>query len=196
MTATAAAAVPADAAAPARPRKKRRLMLILFTLLLVAGGGVGGGLYATGGLGHGGSAEDAHLPQLVVKPGVSSAEAEAARGRARAGRPDPRIFQPTYVPLEANFTSNLRGGDSFVQISLGVSTFYGAPVVANLETHEMAVRSAVLLTLSEQDPVEITTISGKQALKEQLKKAINDVLTIKEGFGGIDDVYFTSFVTQ
>jgi len=44
--------------------------------------------------------------------------------------------------------------------------------------------------------VAVTTLQGKEALREELKNAINNALTIREGFGGIDDVYFTSFVTQ
>jgi flagellar FliL protein len=52
------------------------------------------------------------------------------------------------------------------------------------------------MTLTEQDPTVIGTLQGKQALKQALKNAINEALTIREGFGGIDDVYFTSFVTQ
>ena len=59
-----------------------------------------------------------------------------------------------------------------------------------------AADRAIILALSEADPVEITTLSGKEALKNALKDAINRVLTNREGFGGIDDVYFTSFVTQ
>ena len=66
----------------------------------------------------------------------------------------------------------------------------------NVERNMMAIRSAIILTISEADPVEITTLSGKEALKNALKDAINRVLTNREGFGGIDDVYFTSFVTQ
>ena len=116
--------------------------------------------------------------------------------RRRTGRPDPRVFKTTYIPLEGNFTSNLRGGDNFVQIGLGLSTFYDDHVKENVERNMMAIRSAMILTLSEADPVEITTLSGKEALKEALKNAINRVLTNREGFGGIDDVYFTSFVTQ
>jgi flagellar protein FliL len=188
-------------AAPPKKKKKRgkkKLLLILFTLLLVGGGGAGAGLYAMGQipLGENASEEDSHLPQLVVRDGVSETAAAHGRARARRGSPDPRIFEASYIPLEANFTSNLRGGEGFVQIGLGVSTFYGEPVIEHLHTHEMAVRSAILMTLSEQDPAAITTLQGKQALKQALRNAINEALTIREGFGGIDDVYFTSFVTQ
>jgi flagellar FliL protein len=124
--------------------------------------------------------------------------AEDARHRTRQGKgtPDRSIFQATYIPLEGNFPSNLRGGDAFVQIGMGVSTYYDERVVQAVERHNMAIRSAILLNLSEADPVEITTLSGKEALKTALKDAINRVLTNREGFGGIDDVHFTSFVTQ
>ena len=71
------------------------------------------------------------------------------------------MFQATYIPLEGNFTSNLRGGDAFVQIGLGLSTYYDERVIENVERHEMAIRSAILMTLSEADPVEITTLSGQ-----------------------------------
>ena len=188
---------------PAPKKKKsgkKKLLLILLTLIVVGGGGTAGGLYAMGQLplGGGGQAEEeeAHLPELVVRDGVSDHAAVAARARARRGSPDPRVFESTYVPIEQPFTSNLRGGEAFVQIGIGVSTYYGEEVVHNLETHQMAVRSAILMTLSEQDPAAITTLQGKQALKLALKNAINEALTIREGFGGIDDVYFTSFVTQ
>lgn len=194
----AAAAAAAEAEAPAAPKRRRPIkkILLLLVALIVIGGGAYVGYGAIAGGGHGEEAGEADQPQLVVREGVDPAAAEAAMARARAGRPDPRIFKPTYVPLEANFTSNLRGGESFVQIGIGVSTYYDETVVERLHTHEMALRSAVLMTLSEADPFEITTVRGKEALKEALKNAMNSVLTIKEGFGGIDEVHFTSFVSQ
>ena len=83
-----------------------------------------------------------------------------------------------------------------IQISVGVSTYYDEKMLAALELHEMALRSSILLTLSNQDALQISTPGGKQVLKKDLKRAINDVLEAKEGFGGVDDVYFTSFVIQ
>jgi flagellar FliL protein len=175
---------------------KKKLVLLLAALGLAGGGGGGFAYYTMAGAT--GAEEDPHAddPELVVREGVSERRVEAARQRARNGSPDPHIFQSTYVPLEGNFTSNLQGGDAFVQIGLGLSTYYDEHVVENIHRHEMAIRSAILMTLSEADPVEITSLRGKEALKNQLKNAINNVLTNREGFGGIDDVYFTSFVTQ
>lgn len=193
-------AIEAPAGAETKPKKKgrkKKLILLLLVVLL----GAGGGYYAMYGLPGSHStaaAEDPHAddPQLVLRDGISSAAADRARAAARTGRPDPRVFKTTYIPLEGNFTSNLRGGDNFVQIGLGLSTFYDDHVKDNVERNMMAIRSAIILAISEADPVEITTLSGKEALKNVLRDAINRVLTNREGFGGIDDVYFTSFVTQ
>lgn len=187
-------------AADEKPKKKKggkkKLFLLLAVLLLAGGGGGAFAFYAMGT--PAGAAEEPHFdePELVLREGVTEAQAEPARRRARNASPDPRIFQATYIPLEGNFTSNLSGGDAFVQIGIGLSTYYDEHVVANIERHEMAIRSAILMTLSEADPVEITTLSGKEALKAALKNAINNTLTNREGFGGIDEVHFTSFVTQ
>jgi flagellar protein FliL len=58
------------------------------------------------------------------------------------------------------------------------------------------LRSAILLVLSEQVAPVLSTPQGKHQLRRQLTKAINDVLREKEGFGGIDSVYFTNLVIQ
>ena len=192
-------AAPADPKAAKKAKKKGgklKKLILLLVALIVIGGGAAGGYFAMGGFRRHSTETNPDLPQLVVKEGVSNEAAEAARERARNGHPDPRIFQSTYLPLEGNFTSNLHGGDAFVQIGLGVSTFYDTHVTENVTRNMMAIRSAVIMILSESDPVEITTFQGKQRLKEALKNAINNVLTNREGFGGIDEVYFTSFVTQ
>ena len=58
----------------------------------------------------------------------------------------------------------------------------------------MPVRSAMLMTLADQEAEVLSTPEGKKMLQKKLKVAINDVLKQKTGFGGIDDVYFTSFI--
>ncbi len=176
-----------------------------FTLLLravvgiaiVGGGGAAAAVYFVGGKAHAADAEVAvDRPELVPRDGASAAAVAAATTRARTGRPDPKVFKASYIALEEDFTSNLAGGETFAQIGLGLSTYYDEKVVERVETHRMAIRSAVLMTLSQADPQAITTLAGKQALKRDLTAAINQVLIGREGFGGIDDVYFTSFVTQ
>lgn len=185
-----------DAPAEAPKKKKGKLLLMFGLAVLLGGGGLGATLYASGVLVPTNAGHDADRPQLVPRSDASSSAVAEAMERARQGQIDPRVFQATYHTLENNFTSNLRGGQAFVQIGIGVSTYYDERVIEHLTKHEMAIRSAILMVLSEQDPIAIATSEGKEALRQQLKNAVNRVLTNKEGFGGIDEVHFTSFVTQ
>jgi flagellar FliL protein len=181
---------------PPRKRRGKKLLVIGGSALILGGGGVGAAVYA-GVLpfGHHGP-EVPDRPQLVARKGVS--EADIARYTSSSGdiRPDPAKFQASYYPLHDNFTANLKDGGQFVQVGLGVSTYYDQRVLDNVKLHEMAVRSAVLMTLNSASAADLATPQGKEQLKDALRKSINDVLKKKEGFGGIDDVYFTSLVIQ
>ena len=174
-------------------KKKRKLKLVLIAaagVTLLGGGGVAAGLY----VGHGKAAkpvEDPNQPKLMKRK-----EAGPVTTPWHGSGPDPRRYQASYYTIEQAFTSNLGDSDGFLQVGLGVSTFYDDKVLDRLKANEIPIRSAVLLTLAEQDAQAITTPAGKAGLKRQLKKAINDVLVQREGFGGVDDVYFTSFVIQ
>ena len=191
----------AEAAAAPKPKKKSRKLIKTAMGVIVLGGlAAGGALYAQGaGLIHLPGAEagekkeqDPHQPQLVPREDADPENFEVVGGRpVEADK-----FQVSYYPIEEKFTSNLRDESGFIQIGLGVSTYYDERVLQNLERHEMAVRSAVLMQLADQDPALIATPRGKLALKSRLTRAVNDVLQEKEGFGGIDDVYFTGFVMQ
>jgi flagellar FliL protein len=147
-------------------------------------------------VGGSGKPSEPDRPRLVPRDGVS--ETEVARYFSPTGdkRPDPSKFQATYYPLKENFTANLQDGETFVQLGLGIATYYDERVVEAVQRHEMAVRSGVLLTLAQQDSATLSTPAGKEALKAALRATVNDVLKKKEGFGGIDDVYFTSLVVQ
>ncbi|WP_423606019.1 flagellar basal body-associated FliL family protein [Sphingomonas sp. MS122] len=200
--------------ADAKPKKKGGLMkwILLGTgAIVLIGGGVGGGLYASNaGLFGGAKAEesaDADKPRLVPKSEEVRAEAKGESGGhgegggESHGLPTPKgeggdKYASTYYQLEKEFTSNLRESVHFIQVGIAISTPYDNRVVENLKTHEMAVRSAVLLALGETAEDEVFTADGKRKLQKRLTAAINAVLKEKEGFGGIGNVYFTNFIVQ
>jgi flagellar FliL protein len=190
-----------DAPTEEGPKKKGgkgKLLLFLALAVILGGGGVGTGLWAMGFIGGGGESHRNAEPELVARDDVSAAAvAEATEKVHRGEKPDPHVFQASYKEIEKSFTSNLRGGQAFVQIGLGMSTYYDKEIVLKrVEKHEMAIRSAVLMVLADQDPLVLATSEGKEKLRKALKEAVNAVLTIKEGFGGIEEVFFTNFVTQ
>ncbi len=194
-----------EAAPPKKKRSLLKLMLLALLPLLLIGGGVGGGLYAAqaGWLpGAGGAAPAARddRPQLVPKSEQAHAEAGGS-GEENTGTPTPageggEAYASNYYALEKEFTSNLQNSVHFVQAGLAISTHYDDRVIQNLRTHEIAVRSAVLMALSETTEEEVFTTEGKRQLEARLVNAINGVLQEKEGFGGIGNVYFTNFIVQ
>lgn len=185
------------------PAKRLVLAAIAGTVLLA--GGVGAGAYF-GGAWFGAEAKPSdNLPKLVLRQAVELPESEDEKAGPRVGtvavpndrfRPDPRKFSVAYHPIADSFTTNLADGSGFLQIGISLSTYYDDRVIANIKRQAVPIRSAVLMVLAEQDPALLSTSQGKQRLQRQLAAAINDVLRSKEGFGGVDDVYFTNMVIQ
>jgi flagellar FliL protein len=196
-----------DSAAPTKKKKGGLLkkMLILVGALALVGGGVGGGLYATGYIPAGGAAhaEETKGPKLVPKAEQKrfSAGGEGGEGGGEAGSAPPAgtggdKYASNYYAMEKEFTSNLQDSVHFVQVGLAISTPYDDTVIDNVKTNEIAVRSAILMALSDTSEEQVFSTEGKVQLQKRLAQAINKTLKEKEGFGGVGNVYFTNFVVQ
>jgi flagellar protein FliL len=206
--------------AKSAPKKKggmKKVVVLAIGGLAVLGAGIGGGVYAAsaglvGGADHEGE-EDANIPKKVKK-GEAGHEAAAegeggghGEGGDTAGAGGTVIkgssagtggeeYQSTYFQMDKDFTANLKDSPHFIQVGLALSTNYDDRVIQNVQGNLIPVRSAVLMALSGASEDSVFTPEGKKALAESLKRAINDVLIQKEGFGGIGNVYFTSFIVQ
>jgi flagellar FliL protein len=198
---------------PTEGKKKsslKKIIMISLGGIVLLGGGAGAGMYFGGAFEPHAEEkkEDPHRPKLVEKsdePAAAGGEGEDAKPAPRVGtvyvendktKVDPRKFEAGYFQLPENFTSNLANGDGFVQAGLSVSTYYDDKVFANVKRHMVPIRSAVLMVLAVQDGVLLSTPEGKMRLQKDLTDAINKVLRDKEGFGGIDNVYFSNLVIQ
>ena len=62
--------------------------------------------------------------------------------------------------------------------------------------HQLALRSEVLGVISEHTAEDIEGKEGRDALAENIRLALNKRLEDLEGFGGVEGVFFTSFVLQ
>jgi flagellar FliL protein len=200
-----------EGAEPKKGGKMKKLLVLGIGGTALISAGAGAGIYLGGGLGgaHEAKPED-HYPKLVARStGEEAAAAEGGEGGGEAPlkvgtvsvpndrfKVDPGKYEITYVPIPDAFTTNLADGSGFLQVGISLSTFYDGKVVTNIKRQQVPIRSAVLMVLAEQDPALLSTSQGKQLLQRQLTNAINDVLREKEGFGGVDNVYFTSLVIQ
>jgi len=202
-----------EAAPPKKGGKMKKLAIYGVGGLALVGGGIGAGVYATGLGIVGGEAhhEDPRRPKLVLRSTDHAEPAEGGHGgddkkaprrvgtvavEKEGGKIDPDKYEVAYYPIEQNFTANLADGNGFAQVGISVATYYDSRVADNLERQMVPIRSAVLMALSDQQAAVLATPEGKQILQRQLTAAINGVLREKEGFGGIDNVYFTSLVVQ
>ncbi|HZV18875.1 MAG TPA: flagellar basal body-associated FliL family protein [Sphingobium sp.] len=201
------------------PRKKgsakKKLILLLGGVALLGGGGAAAGFYVAGSM-HQAKApsEDPNRPQLVLRgenpeeianQWIAKAQKAGIKGGTAIGkgkgldlpRPaNPAAYQATYFQIPVPFTSNLSDSDAFVQVSIAVSTYYDNRVIQAVQTHETAIRSAILMMMAQEQVVALSEPRGKEALQAKLLHIVNDVLKEKTGFGGVDNVYFTNFVIQ
>jgi len=192
---------------PKKKGKFKKLLLIGVAATALIGAGAGAGIYFGALSAHEAKPED-HFPKLVVRSNeeaAPAAEGEDEEAPPKVGtvavpndkyKVDPRKYEITYYPITDSFTTNLADGSGFLQVGISLSTFYDGKVINNIKRQAVPIRSVVLMVLAEQDPALLSTSQGKQRLQRQLTGAINDVLRDKEGFGGIDNVYFTSLVIQ
>jgi flagellar FliL protein len=189
----------------AKPKKKGSGMIIKIggavALLGVGGGGVFG-LVASGVIGGGSKVaikQDNH-PKLIRKGEVDSFAPAAKEGEGEGGKGSEgdggSEYRTLYFSFTEDFTSNLKGTESLVQVSIACSTHRDYRVVLWLKKHELAIRSAMLAVLADTTDESIQTPQGKEALQRRLTAAINKVLTDTEGFGGVDAVYFKNFIIQ
>ena len=177
----------------AAPKKKSKLMGLLVPLvggLVLAVAGAGGGYYAatSGLLGGGHKEEKSNGPQRVKKDHGEAPHQVDEDGDGQ--------YETTYFELKKEFTANLMDPNRYIQVGIGVATTYDAKVTEAVEKNEPAIRSAVLGVLAEQTADAVSTVQGKEALQRRLRGVINQTLEAKTGFGGVAQVYFTSFVIQ
>lgn len=169
-------------------------------LLLGAGGGSVFALQQSGVIGGGKVVAEDNSPKLILKGQPDPYAPAPAKGEeggvAEVEGDGGSKYRTAYYSFSDDFTSNLQGSAGLVQVSLAASTHYDGRVLMWLKKHELAARSAILVVLADTPEEEVLTQPGKERLQKRLTAAINDVLTKAEGFGGVEDVYFKSFLVQ
>jgi len=190
-----------DEAEPKKKKGKLGLILIAVAMLAIGGGGVFG-LMAAGIIGgHGEEKKKPEGPQLVKKGEADPYAPPAKEGEGEGGGAEVESeggdeYRTAYFTFTDDFTSNLKGSDSMVQASIACSTRRDGRVLQWLAKHELAIRSQLLGILADTPEDDATTVEGKDRLQKRMTAAINNVLIQKEGFGGVDAVYFRNFIVQ
>ena len=146
------------------------VIIVLLLVLLIVGGLVAYFLLS------GGDEEEQVEPQKVEKKKKVSSMTEIG---------------PIY-PLDG-FVVNLLSNSSSRYLKCKIDLELDAPELQEEVDKKLpAIRDLIIRILSSKTVEEIQTSKGKEKLKEEIKRKINEILTT----GEIKNVYFTEFVIQ
>ena len=186
------------------PKKKSglvKILLFVFAGILLIAVGLGVGYFMFGSQ----QPDPSDEIDAIIEKTKDEAEAEKQAALEQAEnvaekvakeKPEAETFVTTYFEFPGTFTTNLRSSRRFLQLGLGVSTQYDDSVMLNIETHQLALRSEILNVMSEFTEEDIQGKAGREGLAKALADGINEKMLKLEGFGGVEEVHFTSFVLQ
>ena len=191
------------------PKKSNLLKIIIFVVggFLLIAVGLGIGYFLFGGepepdpsaevnqIIEGKEAEKKKTEEVENKEGAEEGDDGIIKKNVKA-IPEVDSYETTYFEFPGDFTTNLKGSRKFLQVSVGVSTQYDEKVMEVVDSHQLALRSEILSTISDFTEEDISGSEGKKKLSERLMVVLNKKLESLDEFPGIEDVYFTAFILQ
>jgi flagellar FliL protein len=130
----------------------------------------------------------------------------AARSKGGAAPDDPKPvprkspqmnrFEYAYMELPRELLVNISGSRKVMQVQVALMTRYDDRVFQNVKKHDFALRSAMLDVMRQVNEAQLTKPDFRKQLAESLRVEVNAVLEKFEDFGGVEEVYFTSFIVQ
>lgn len=194
-------ATAAPAAAPEgteeAPKKKKPILLIagiaVGTIVLLVGV-VFGTLFFSGYFEK--KAEMAAMEKLDELEAAATKARDEAPVKIKKEAPQETRFEKNYMQMDKELMTNITGSKKVMVIQVALMTHYDERVFENVKKHDFAIRSAMLDVLRQTTEAELARADYRKNLSEKLKAVMNEVLEKNEDFGGIEEVFFTSFVVQ
>ena len=173
------------------------IIIAVVAILLLAGTAVGT-MFVTGFF----DKKDSSAAEEALK----NLEKGATEGKAAASdatpqkvakeSPELQRFENSYMELEKPLVSNLTSTRKVIQLNLAIMTHYDERVFKNAKKHEFALRSVALDVMRQMTEADLSKPEFRKELAAKIREEMNAVLQKYEDFGGIEEVYFTSFVVQ
>ena len=101
--------------------------------------------------------------------------------------------EPIYWELNREFIANISSSESIIMIKIAFMT-YDDRVIANIEKHSFAVRSAVLDVMRNARESDLVRPDFRVNLAQQIRVVLNETLEEAENFG--EKVYFSEYLVN
>jgi flagellar FliL protein len=134
-----------------------------------------------------------------AKPGTEAGQGAKSSNEApklNKKSPNSPRFDYTYHQLTKEFLVNLTGSRKVMSVQIAIMTRYDERVVENVKKHEFALRSVVMDVMRQTTEADLPKPDFRKDLAVKIRDAMNSLIEKYEDFGGIEDVYFTSFIVQ
>ena len=179
------------------PKKKKPILLIagiaVGTIVLLVGV-VFGTLFFSGYFEK--KAEMAAMEKLDELEAAATKARDEAPVKIKKEAPQETRFEKNYMQMDKELMTNITGSKKVMVVQVALMTHYDQRVFDNIKKHDFAIRSAMLDVLRQTTEAEISRSDFRKNLADKLKDVMNEVLEKNEDFGGVEDVFFTSFVVQ
>lgn len=140
--------------------------------------------------------------ELEAEDKLEELEAAASKAKVEAPSkikkeaPEATRFEKNYLQMEKELMTNITGSKKVMVVQIALMTHYDSRVFDNVKKHEFALRSAMLDVMRQSTEADVAKPEFRKNLAAKLKDVMNELLENYEDFGGIEDVFFTSFVMQ
>lgn len=173
------------------------IIIAVVAILLLAGTAVGT-MFVTGFFDKKDSSAAEEALKNLEKGATESkaAASDATPQKVAKESPELQRFENSYMELEKPLVSNLTNTRKVIQLNLAIMTHYDERVFKNAKKHEFALRSVALDVMRQMTEADLSKPEFRKELAAKIREEMNAVLQKYEDFGGIEEVYFTSFVVQ
>ncbi|NOX91794.1 MAG: hypothetical protein GXP18_04895 [Gammaproteobacteria bacterium] len=138
-----------------------------------------------------------HAADTVAEGSENSDGEDADYEEGGDGEEGGEILPAIYLPIDPAFVVNFasQGKARFLQVTVEVMT--RDPLMPDqIKLHMPVIRNNLMLLFSSQSYDGVSTLEGKEALREEALEVVQQILEEETGDPGVEAVYFTSFVMQ
>jgi flagellar FliL protein len=177
--------------------KKKKIIIFSVLIALLIGLSVGGTIFAVKMLSPEPEVEiilDENgnpIPPELLDDGA--AELEEPEEPVEDGVKKLAIYFPLKPPIIVNFQS--RGRQRFMQVDISLMT-RDDDVIEAIEIHMPMLRNSLVLKFGGQNYEELQTEEGRELLRTEALKELQDIIEREIGKPGIEKLLFTNLVMQ